>query len=62
MFLSNLRKKGVKGFVSELWEMPLKNPHSSNSSNFAASFLVNEYYNAPVKGIKNLMDFCDFFL
>jgi hypothetical protein len=38
-----------------------KLPHNSNSSNFSASFLVNEYYNASVKGIKNLMDFYNFF-
>jgi hypothetical protein len=32
-------KKGVRGFVTELWEMSLKKvPHGSNSSNFASRF------------------------
>lgn len=38
-----------------------KVPHYSNSSNFSARFfLVNEYYNASVKGIKNVMGFYNF--
>jgi len=65
MFLLNFcnKKKGVRGVSYWIMRNVVKNVHMAPIAQISllGVFLVNEHHKAKAKGIKNLMDYYNFF-